>query len=145
MHLSIYESRLSRVAETEAPSWHGNKGINSSSEAKAFCVASLAGYFGERCDHEEFGILTLDTKSRPTGFFLVSKGTLDCSLVHPRDVFRPAILQAASRIILVHNHPSGDPTPSSEDYRVTDRLIEIGHLIGIEVIDHIVIGHNWTQ
>ena len=70
----------------------------------------------------------------------ITVGTLDASLVHPREVFRSAIKDAASSIILAHNHPSGDATPSREDRAVTDRLTDAGKLIGIDVLDHIVMG-----
>ena len=88
---------------------------------------------------EEMHILTLNTKNRVIGTHLISIGTLDASLVHPREVFRPAILDSASSIILVHNHPSGDPTPSKEDLAVTRRLEDAGKLLGIDVLDHIVV------
>ncbi len=89
---------------------------------------------------EEFHIVTLDTKHHVIDTHQVSVGTLDASLVHPREVFRPAIKDAASAILLVHNHPSGDPTPSPEDRKVTTRLESAGRIIGIDVLDHIVLG-----
>jgi DNA repair protein RadC len=70
----------------------------------------------------------------------ITVGTLDASLVHPREVFKPAILEGSASIILSHNHPSGNPTPSPQDIAVTDRLTEAGKLIGINVLDHIVYG-----
>ncbi|TWT91625.1 hypothetical protein Pla100_50160 [Neorhodopirellula pilleata] len=69
-------------------------------------------------------------------------GTLDASLVHPREVFKAAILAGASAVLLMHNHPSGDPTPSREDRAVTDRLEQVGKIIGINVLDHIVVGDD---
>lgn len=89
---------------------------------------------------EEFHIVTLDTKHQVIDTHQVSVGTLDASLVHPREVFRPAIKDAASAILLVHNHPSGDPTPSPEDRQVTSRLESAGRIVGIDVLDHIVLG-----
>ena len=83
-----------------------------------------------------------DTKNQVIDTHQVTVGTLDASLVHPREVFRPAIKDAASSVILVHNHPSGDPTPSREDYAVTDRLTDSGKLLGIDILDHIVLGHG---
>jgi DNA repair protein RadC len=71
---------------------------------------------------------------------MVSLGTLGASLVHPREVFRLAIFQAVASVIMVHNHPSGDSTPSEEDVKLTRRLIDAGKVIGIEVLDHIIIG-----
>jgi DNA repair protein RadC len=70
----------------------------------------------------------------------VTRGTLDTSLVHPREVFRAAVAEASSAVILVHNHPSGDPTPSSEDRDVTRQLADAGRIIGIPVVDHLIVG-----
>jgi DNA repair protein RadC len=69
----------------------------------------------------------------------VSIGSLDCSIVHPREVFKDAISSSAASVIFIHNHPSGDPTPSEDDIKMTKRLIEAGEIIGIEVLDHIII------
>ena len=80
--------------------------------------------------------MTLDTKNQVLTSHHTTTGTLDASLVHPREVFQPAIKNAASSILLAHNHPSGDPTPSREDIAVTRRLAEVG----IDVLDHIVLG-----
>lgn len=91
---------------------------------------------------EEFHIVTLDTQHGPIGKHLITKGTLDASLVHPREVFKPAIRDSAASILLVHNHPSGDPTPSREDHAVTRKLTEVGELIGIRVLDHIVVARE---
>jgi DNA repair protein RadC len=88
---------------------------------------------------EEFHVVSLDTKLFPIGHHQITVGTLDASLVHPREVFRAAIRDAASAIILVHNHPSGDPTPSREDIQVTDRLKKAADIIGIKILDHIVV------
>jgi DNA repair protein RadC len=85
-------------------------------------------------------VVPLDTKNRVLGFHVVSVGSLGASLVHPREVFKIAILANAASVILVHNHPSGDPEPSAEDRRVTERLKEAGELVGIPVLDHVVIG-----
>ena len=89
---------------------------------------------------EVFGILCLTTKRRVIGYHEVSRGLLDATLVHPREVFRAAILANASAIIVAHNHPSGDPTPSGDDIQLTRRLVEVGELVGIPVLDHVVIG-----
>ena len=89
---------------------------------------------------EVFYMLTLNTKNTITGIFEVSRGTLNASIVHPRDVFKRALLANAHTIFLVHNHPSGDVTPSNEDINVTNKLMEIGNLIGIKVLDHMIIG-----
>lgn len=117
--------------------------LASSNDARLL-AAELATQFLEGSPQERFGVITLDTKNQLIGVHLITVGTLDCSLVHPREVFRPAILQNASSIILFHNHPSGDPTPSKADFDVTRRLKNAGTLIGIDVIDHIVIGDGAT-
>ncbi|HEY4544277.1 MAG TPA: DNA repair protein RadC [Tissierellaceae bacterium] len=91
---------------------------------------------------EHFKIALLDTKNQVISIDNVSIGTLNASIVHPRDVFNIAIKKNANSIILIHNHPSGDTTPSKEDINVTNRLIDVGKIIGIKVLDHIIIGDN---
>lgn len=91
---------------------------------------------------EHFDIAILDTKNQILAIENISIGTLNASIVHPRDVFNAAIKKSANSIILIHNHPSGDPYPSNEDINITNRLIEVGNLIGIKVLDHIIIGDN---
>jgi DNA repair protein RadC len=93
-------------------------------------------------DREVFYVLLLDGKNRVQGEVRVSEGSLTVALVHPREVFAPAIRGAAAAVILVHNHPSGDPTPSAEDAALTERLRQVGELIGIRVLDHVVIGRG---
>lgn len=97
--------------------------------------------------HEEpdeiFSILTLNTKNEVTAIFEVTRGTLNASIVHPRDVFKRAILQNANSIVLLHNHPSGDPAPSQEDKNITDRLKEAGNLLGVKVLDHVIVGDEY--
>ena len=85
-------------------------------------------------------LLLLDTKNNIITDVMVSEGSLNASIVHPREVFLEAIKRGANSIILVHNHPSGDPTPSHEDHKITKRIQESGRLLGIELIDHIIIG-----
>ena len=89
---------------------------------------------------EEFRVLLLSTQHAVVREIVVTRGTLDTSLVHPREVFRAAVAEAASAVILVHNHPSGDPTPSAEDRDVTRQLAQAGRIIGIPVVDHLIIG-----
>ena len=93
-------------------------------------------------DREVFYVLLLDGKNRVQGEVRVSEGSLTAALVHPREVFAPAIRAAAAAVILVHNHPSGDPTPSAEDAAITQRLRQVGELVGIRVLDHVVIGRG---
>jgi DNA repair protein RadC len=89
---------------------------------------------------EEFGLLVLDTRNRLKRLQVVSKGSLNGSLVHPREVFREAVALQAAGLILFHNHPSGDPTPSREDLELTRRLREAGRIMGIDILDHIILG-----
>jgi DNA repair protein RadC len=89
---------------------------------------------------ECFWNLLLDGKNRILRMLRVSEGSLTSSIVHPREVFRPAVIEAAAGVLFVHNHPSGEPTPSREDIEITRRLVETGKILGIRVLDHIVIG-----
>jgi DNA repair protein RadC len=91
---------------------------------------------------EAFHVLCLDTKNGLINRHLASLGIVDASLVHPREIFRCAITDNATAIVLVHNHPSGDPTPSAEDVRITRQLIEAGRILSIKVLDHVVIGRS---
>lgn len=91
---------------------------------------------------EYFFTLMLNTKNKILGTEQISLGILDASIIHPREIFKSAIRNSASRIILIHNHPSGDPTPSEEDKFITHKLMEVGELIGIEVLDHVIIGRD---
>jgi DNA repair protein RadC len=95
---------------------------------------------------EEFWVFTLNTRHRVVGATMVTRGILDASLIHPREVFRAALLDNAASIIIAHNHPSGDPTPSPEDRAVTRQLREAGKALGIPLLDHVVVGHrNWRS
>lgn len=89
---------------------------------------------------EEFHVLLLDAKNRKIKDVRVSEGSLTSSLVHPREVFNPVIRESAAAVILVHNHPSGDPSPSQEDLHITRRLREIGEVMGVRVLDHVIVG-----
>jgi DNA repair protein RadC len=130
-----------RVAKAESDRPVEAVKITSTREAVEYCRRQFA-YLAGDAVQEEFHIVTLDTKHKPIQTHRITVGTLDASLVHPREVFRPAIRDAASAVILVHNHPSGDPTPSREDGNVTDQLTEAGKLIGIQVLDHIVVAKH---
>ncbi|RIW31615.1 DNA repair protein RadC [Bacillus salacetis] len=90
-------------------------------------------------DREYFLVVCLDTKNQPTAINVCHVGSLNASIVHPREVLKPAILSNSASIIVAHNHPSNDPTPSREDIEVTKRLAEAGKIIGIEVLDHLVV------
>ncbi|TJX62511.1 JAB domain-containing protein [Soehngenia saccharolytica] len=91
---------------------------------------------------EYFNIVLLDTKNQVISVENISIGSLNSSIVHPREVFKEAIKKSSNSIILAHNHPSGDVTPSNEDIAITNRLIEAGEIIGIKVIDHIIVGNE---
>lgn len=95
---------------------------------------------------EEFRVLLLNSANAIFKELTISEGTLNSSLVHPREVFRDAIIEAAASIILVHNHPSGNPEPSNEDIKVTEKLVATGEIVGIKVLDHIIIaGDKFTS
>ena len=93
-------------------------------------------------DREIFAIVILDVRHQVLGVNTVSIGSLNASIVHPRECFKPAILMGASSIILAHCHPSGDPSPSKDDIDLTKRLHQAGEILGIEVLDHIIIADN---
>ena len=96
-----------------------------------------------QCNAEEvFILITLNIKNIVTGYFEVHRGTINTSLAHPREVFKRALLNNASDIIVAHNHPSGDPNPSKEDIQITERLKEAGNLLGINLLDHIIVGED---
>jgi len=121
----------------EAGVLYQNRTINSPSDS-----ANLLEPFLKDEDRECFLVVCLDTKNQPTAIHTVSIGTLNSSLVHPREVFKVALLANSNALILAHNHPSGEPKPSQEDLEVTRRLVEAGKILGIEVLDHIIIGSN---
>ena len=103
-------------------------------------VADVAkGYIGDE-DREVFLVICLNTKNKVIAVHRCHVGSINASIVHPREVFKSAILNNASSIVVAHNHPSGDPTPSREDISVTRRLVDAGKLLGVEVLDHIIVG-----
>lgn len=91
---------------------------------------------------EAFTVLTLNRKYNIINRHLISLGVVDATLVHPREVFRTAIADGAAAIVVTHNHPSGDPTPSAEDLRITRQLVEAGKVLDIEVLDHVIVGRT---
>jgi DNA repair protein RadC len=101
-------------------------------------VATLGSKFRSE-DREHFLVLLLNARHEVIGKETVSVGSLNASIVHPREVFKPAVLHSAASIVLAHNHPSGDPEPSEEDLSITKRLKEAGELLGIQVLDHVVV------
>ena len=111
--------------------------LRCSAEAYEAIGASLA-----RRTQERFWVVALDARNRPLSRHLVAQGSLASCMVHPREVFAPLVRRRAAAAILVHNHPSGDPTPSPEDERLTERLVEAGRLLGIAVLDHLVVARD---
>jgi DNA repair protein RadC len=91
---------------------------------------------------EHFKLILLNPRNKIIGISTISIGTLNASLVHPREVFKDAIVHSAASVVLAHNHPSGDPEPSEDDLKITKKLVESGKILGIEVLDHIIIGKN---
>ena len=91
---------------------------------------------------EHFKLILLNSRNKKIGISTISVGTLTTSLVHPREVFKEALAHSAASVILAHNHPSGDPEPSEDDLKITRKLVESGKILGVEVIDHIIIGKN---
>lgn len=91
-------------------------------------------------DREKFLVFHVDGKNRVLNYEVVSVGSLNSSIVHPREAFKSAIKSNAASVIFVHNHPTGDPTPSSDDIAITKRLVEAGKILGIKVLDHIIVG-----
>ena len=94
---------------------------------------------------ETLQVVFLNTRKRLIGVQTLSQGTLDTVVMHPRDIFAPAILKRAAAVILAHNHPSGDPSPSTADIQVTRNLVRAGQILGIEVLDHIILGRRTSE
>lgn len=112
---------------------------------KISCAEDVYNLFSDRLrdeKQENFYVLMLNAKNVVIKEELISKGVLDSALIHPREVFKPAIKNSAARIILVHNHPSGDPSPSEEDLEITKVIMEVGEKVGIRVVDHVIVGSN---
>jgi DNA repair protein RadC len=134
--ISIYKVTL--VREGKLPCY--DQRLRSSAIASTILHTYLADV-----DREHFVILLLDQKNQVIGLNTVSMGSLTASVVHPREVFKPAILSNAASIVCGHNHPSGDCQPSREDRALTTRLVEAGKLLGIAVLDHIIIGSGTSS
>jgi len=110
--------------------------INSS--LSAFNLLRKYGFY----EVEVFGLVTLNGKNAVLGIYEISRGSVNATVVTPKEVFCPAVRDLASSVILFHNHPSGDLSPSSEDLKVTDRLVKSASLLGIEILDHLILGKN---
>ena len=132
-----------RLVQEEGPGYKLDEEIvkNPENAAEIFCrVLEL-----DARPQETMAMLTLDTKNNVTGIMTVTIGVLDSTLVHPRDIYQRAILQNAAGIILAHNHTSQDTEPSEDDIKMTNRLVEAGEIIGIELYDHIIIGNGYLS
>jgi DNA repair protein RadC len=127
----IYRVTLVRESSVTTASEH----MGSSWDVAEMVRKHLAGV-----DREHFVVVLLNRKNAVIGMNIVAVGSLTAAVVHPREVFKPAILGNAAAIICGHNHPSGDPSPSSEDRALTARLVQAGKVLGIEVLDHVIIG-----
>jgi len=114
-----------------------NKTVRGSATARDILAPVFVGL-----DREQCVVMVLDAKHQVIGINVVSIGSLSVSIVHPREVFKPAILLNAAAVILSHNHPSGDTTPSEEDHALTQRLKEAGKCLGIPLLDHLVLGDH---
>lgn len=127
--------KVSLVRESSRPS--EIKTVNSPSSA-----AEIMAPFFDGLDREQLAIAMLDVKHKVIGVNIVSVGCLDSTLVHPREVFKAAILSNAVGIIMAHNHPSGNTTPGKDDIKTTERIKKAGEILGIGLVDHIIIGHD---
>ncbi len=111
--------------------------LRSSADTSQLLHDYLAG-----ADREHFVVIMVDKKNQTIGINTVAVGSLDSAIVHPREVFKPAILANAGALVLGHNHPSGSPAPSTEDMKITTRLVKAGKILGIQVLDHVIIGSD---
>jgi DNA repair protein RadC len=109
--------------------------VSSPEDVVALCGPQMRGL-----DKEHFWALALNTKNRLVRTIEVSVGSLNASIVHPRELFREAVRASAASVIVVHNHPSGDPQPSGADIQLTRRLVRAGDVLGVEVLDHVIVG-----
>lgn len=135
--MRVYEGKLSFSLVREGKS----EALDSPEKVAAY----MADAFDEDPTVESFWVIPVGTKNHPLGRVRVTTGTATASLVHPREVFRPAILASATAVVLVHNHPSGNSAPSQADIRVTRQLKEAGRCLDIEVLDSVIVGHAETN
>ena len=140
MKIAKFDIRLIKESETDYQAIDNEKITNPITAGDFFRKI----FQMEQRGQEILAMATLDTKNNISGVFEVHKGGLSSSIVEPRTVFQRAILQNAAAIILCHNHPSGDPQPSSEDISITKKLQKGGKILGIKVLDHIIIADDKT-
>jgi DNA repair protein RadC len=128
------------VSLRECPTPDAMQQCETPDQAAAYWKAHIPGHPYFDCERENLVVFILNTRRRIKGHYLVSIGTMDTILCHPREVFRLAIMASAAAIIIAHNHPSGEPTPSEADIKITRDLIRAGQLLKIDVLDHIIMG-----
>ena len=131
--------RLQAVKEREIPGYGDIEKVDTPDK-----VVKLVGGLLKNSDREVLVVLSVDSKTKPVCIEYIAVGALNVCYVEPREVFKHSILSNASALIMLHLHPSGDVTPSPEDFKITKRIMEAGKLIGIELMDHIIIGDNET-
>ena len=129
------------VSLRECPTPDAMQQCETPDQAAAYWKAHIPGHPYFDCERECLVVFILNTRRRIKGHYLVSIGTMDTILCHPREVFRLAIMASAAAIIIAHNHPSGEPTPSEADIKITRDLIRAGQLLKIEVLDHVIMGN----
>lgn len=137
------ENNLNELVKEKAVNYQADSKQLNSPDAIAEMMKSVF-YMNERAEEYVY-MLALDTRRKPIGVFEISHGTVNMSMINPREVFVRALLVGAVSIVLIHNHPSGDTTASREDINATKRLSECGKLLGVTLLDHIVIGHDYTS
>ena len=130
-----YEMEVVNIRLVKEPSWYSKEPLNSPEKIAEFMSQELRSY-----DREVFCILNLTTDAKVINMNIVSMGTINASLVSAREVFKSSILSNAASIIAVHNHPSGNLYPSQNDMLITNKLMQAGELLGIELLDHIIVG-----
>lgn len=135
-NVNVYDIRL---VKEKGGRYNVEKYINKPEDVQQYAINVLE--LDERTE-EVMGMLIVNAKNRVLGVFIVSIGSLSSSIVHPREVFKRAIIKNASGIVLFHNHPSGNPEPSRDDIEITKRIVDGGKILGISVFDHIIIGEN---
>jgi DNA repair protein RadC len=146
--LTKYRTRLAEdkqlILEKEASTNYPDENLIITSPDEAAIIATKCLKIHENPEEHLF-MLCMNTKNRIIGVFEISHGTVNSSVVGAREIFQKALLANAVHIILMHNHPSGDPSPSFEDIAITEKLMEAGKIIGVEVLDHLVIGDTYVS
>lgn len=148
LHTELIKSRVNIAGRHRAPKFRielvreGSLSVPDKKLSSPTAVYALAKDLVGGLDREAFYIITLNQKNNVIGVNLVSMGSLSAAIVHPREVYKMAVLQNAASIIAFHNHPSGDTEPSKEDIQITRKLVEAGEVLGITFLDHIVVGEG---